>query len=72
MITLSHSGKQHSYQTAKALYKLALLDKFYTSSYITNERLQKYFLKKGDKYWTRRFIDGLPGNRVDANWRFEI
>ncbi|NPA36354.1 MAG: glycosyltransferase family 4 protein, partial [Chlorobi bacterium] len=72
MIILSHSGKQHSYQTAKALYKLNLLDKFYTSSYITNERLQKYFLKKGDKFWTRRFIEGLPGNRVDANWRFEF
>lgn len=72
MITLSHSGKQHSYQTALALYKCGLLDKFHTSSYLTNESLQAYFLKRNNTYWVRRFIEGLPGCKVDANWRFEL
>ncbi|WP_066633510.1 glycosyltransferase family 4 protein [Labilibacter marinus] len=72
MIILSHAGKQHSYQTAKALNNLGLLDTFYTSSYLTNERFQDYFKKNGNTYWVRRFIDGLPGDKVNANWRFEV
>lgn len=72
MIILSHSGKQHSYQTAKALHKLGLLDTFFTSSYLSNKKLQEYFNRSGDTYWVRRFIEGLPGNKVNANWRFEM
>jgi starch synthase len=72
MIILSHSGKQHSYQVAKALNDLGQLDGFYTSSYITQQWLQDYLKKKGDTFWTRRFIDGLPGKKVHANWRFEL
>jgi glycosyltransferase involved in cell wall biosynthesis len=71
-IILSHSGKQHSYQVAKALWQLGLLEKFYTSSYITSSFLQKQIQKRNDQYWSRRFMDGLPGFKVNANWRFEL
>ncbi len=72
MFILSHSGKQHSYHTAKSLYDLKLLDTFYTSSYITSSFLQKYIEKRNNTYWNRRYIKGLPGNKVNANWRFEL
>lgn len=71
-ITLSHSGKQHSYKVAKALLNLGALDVFYTSSYINNSALQNYLLQKGNTYWTRRFEEGLGGKYVQANWRFEL
>jgi glycosyltransferase involved in cell wall biosynthesis len=71
-ITLSHSGKQHSYKVAKALLNLDALDCFYTSSYITNAALQSYFLRTQNTYWTRRFEEGLAGDKVQANWRFEV
>ena len=71
-IILAHSGKQHSYHVAKALYNLNELESFYTSSYITNSHLQSYLLKKGDTFWTKRFIDGLPGKYVHSNWRLEL
>lgn len=34
-VTLSHSGKQHSYHVAHGLKEIGMLDRFYTSSYIT-------------------------------------
>lgn len=71
-IVISHSGKQHSYQVAKSLNELGFLNQFYTSSYIKNIGLQKYFLKRNNQFWTRRFLKGLSGNKVGANWRFEI
>jgi len=71
-ITLSHSGKQHSYHVAKALYDFGLLDVFYTSSYIRNAKMQNYLMRKGNTYWTRRFIEGLSGDAVNSNWRFEL
>lgn len=71
-IVISHSGKQHSYHVAKSLLELDFLNKFYTSSYIKNSRLQKYFLKKNNQFWTRRFLTGLSGNIINSNWRFEI
>jgi glycosyltransferase involved in cell wall biosynthesis len=57
---------------AKAMYKLELLERFYTSSYITSDWLQKSLEKRGDNFWSRRYISGLPGNLVDSNWRFEL
>nr|WP_319397833.1 glycosyltransferase family 4 protein [uncultured Carboxylicivirga sp.] len=72
MFLLSHSGKQHSYHTAKSLFDLGLLDTYYTSSYITNHLLQIEIEKRNNTYWSRRFIKGLPGNKVNANWRFEM
>ncbi len=72
MFILSHSGKQHSYHIAKSLYDLDLLDTFYTSSYVTNSFLQKQIEKRNNTYWSRRYIKGLPGNKVNANWRYEI
>ncbi len=72
MFILSHSGKQHSYHTAKSLYDLNLLDTFYTSSYITSSFFQKQIEQRNNTYWNRRYIKGLPGNKVNANWRFEL
>lgn len=71
-VTLSHSGKQHAYQVARCLNNLHCLDMFYTSSYIKNKKIQNCLLQKGDTFWTRRFIEGLAGNKIDSNWRFEI
>src|SRR5690606_41786639 len=71
-IVLSHSGKQHSYQVARALDALGMLDRFYTSSYITNKKLQQWLISRNDQYWTRRFVKGLGGRKVSANWRFEL
>jgi alpha-maltose-1-phosphate synthase len=71
-ILLSHSGKQHSYQVAKAMNELNVLEKFVTSSYIGSKFLQDYFLKSRDEFWSRRFIDGIYGSKVESNWKFEI
>ncbi len=71
-IVISHSGKQHSYHVAKSLNDLGFLDTFYTSSYIKSNYLQNYFLKNQNQFWTRRFLPGLSGNKVSANWRFEM
>jgi len=72
MIILSHSGKQHSYQVALALYRLGQLERFITSSYITSDKWQKKLADIEDSFWSRRYISGLPGSMVDANWRFEL
>lgn len=71
-ITLSHSGKQHAYHVAKAMKQLGVLDKFFTSAYVSNSKLQKYFTRTDNTYWTRRFVEGVAGEDVDANWRFEL
>lgn len=71
-ITLSHSGKQHSYHVARSLKRLGFLDKFYTSSYVASPLLQDYFTKSGNTYFSRRYLPGLGGADVDANWRFEL
>lgn len=71
-IILSHSGKQHAYHVAKALKKQGCLERFYTSSYIRNELLQKYLIKSKNTYWTRRFVEGVSGDEVNSNWRFEL
>lgn len=71
-VILSHAGKQHAYQVAKSLHELGYLAKFYTSSYISNRALQRWLLAQGNRFWTRRFVEGLHGTVVDSNWRFEI
>ena len=71
-IILSHAGKQHSYQVAKALHELGYLKKYYTSTYVTNKLLQRFFEKTNNQFWTRRFINGIDGKMVEANWRFEL
>lgn len=71
-ITVSHSGKQHSYHLARSLKRLGALDRFYTSSYITQPWLQRYFTEKGNTFFTRRFVEGLAAPDVEANWRFEF
>ncbi len=69
-ILLSHSGKQHSYQVAKALNDLDVLEKFYTSSYIKSPFLQGKL--KNHTFFNRRFEEGLYGDIINSNWRFEI
>lgn len=69
-LLLAHSGKQHSYQVATALQDIDALDQFYTSSYIRNSTLQQVF--RDHNFWSRRFIAGLGGKKVRANWRFEL
>lgn len=71
-VILSHSGKQHSYYVAKALLDLGYLKKFYTSSYITSPALQQLMNKMGWHFWTRRFLQGLGGRKVDASWQYEL
>jgi starch synthase len=71
-IILSHSGKQHSYQVAEALNREGYLKKFYTSSYIRSAFLQRLINRSKNQYWSRRFLKGLSGNVVSANWRYEF
>ena len=71
-IILSHAGKQHSYHVAKALLDLGMLEKFYTGSYITSSCLQQQLSRHGDDFWSRRFVPGLNGPKVQSNWRFEL
>lgn len=71
-IILSHSGKQHAYHVAKALKQQGHLARFYTSSYIRNAKLQKYFTESNNTYWSRRFVEGVAGSDVKSNWRFEL
>ena len=71
-VILSHSGKQHSYYVAKALLDLGFLKTFYTSSYITSPGLQRLMNKMGWHFWTRRFLQGLGGRKVAANWKYEL
>ncbi len=71
-VLLAHSGKQHSYHVAKALNDLGSLEKFVTSSYIGNRSLQGWLTDSNEHFWSRRFIKGLGGDKVEANWRFEL
>lgn len=71
-VILSHSGKQHSYHVARALDSLGVLDKFFTSSYITPLWLQNIITQSGNKYWSKRFLPGLGAPQVESHWRFEI
>ncbi|MCC8358450.1 glycosyltransferase family 4 protein [Salinimicrobium sediminilitoris] len=71
-ILLSHSGKQHSYQVARAMKNLGELDTFYTSSYVKSEWFQNFFNRTENDYFTRRFITGVNGKNIDSNWRFEL
>jgi glycosyltransferase involved in cell wall biosynthesis len=71
-VILSHSGKQHAYHLAKSLLDLGLLEKFITSSYVASPFLQKLLLQRNNKFWTRRFLSGLGGDKVESNWRFEF
>lgn len=71
-MVIAHAGKQHSYQLANALLKSGNLRRFYTSGYISSILLQKLLEKAGDNFWNRRFLNGLGGDFVRSNWRFEL
>ena len=71
-IILSHSGKQHSYYTARALNNLGVLKRFYTSSYISSPVLQSFIERQGLHYWSRRFLQGLSGNVIKPAWGYEV
>jgi starch synthase len=70
-VILSHSGKQHAYYVAKNLLELGMLDKFCTSSYVRSKFWQDHFTRTNNLFWTKRFIAGLYGDKVESNWRFE-
>jgi len=71
-IILSHAGKQHAYHVAKALDDLDLLDKFFTSSYIGSFALQDLIRRSGNTFWSKRFLSGLGGSKVESHWRYEL
>lgn len=71
-ILISHSGKQHSYHVAKALKKGKSLSKFVTSGYVKSKILQYTLNRSRSLFWKRRFLEGLNGKDVAANWRFEF
>ncbi|MCS3801722.1 glycosyltransferase [Niastella sp. OAS944] len=71
-IVISHSGKQHSYYVAKALYDLGNLKRFYTSSYITSIVLQRLIEKAGLSFLSRRYLQGLGGKYVGSAWKYEV
>jgi glycosyltransferase involved in cell wall biosynthesis len=54
------------------LLDLGYLKKFYTSSYITSPLLQRIIKQFNLAFWSRRFHDGLGGEYVSANWKYEI
>lgn len=70
--TVSHAGKQHSYHLAKALLDLGLLEGFYTSSYLTNQWLQEWVLRRQNDFLMRRFKAGLHAPFVHSHWSFEL
>lgn len=71
-VILSHAGKQHAYHVAKALNDLQSLDKFFTSSYIALPWLQNLVLRSRNTFWSKRFLAGLGGKKVESHWRFEL
>jgi alpha-maltose-1-phosphate synthase len=71
-IILAHAGRQHSYFVAKNLQQLDLLQRFYTSSYVTNAGLQKYFTRRDIHFFAKRYLDGLSGKIIHANWWYEV
>lgn len=70
-IILSHAGKQHSYQVARAMESLGVLKGFYTSSYIRSRYVQSVIQRSNNTLLSRRFIEGLSGAKIHPNWRFE-
>src|SRR5207253_2020479 len=54
------------------LLELGLLEKFFTSSYVRSKFLQNYFSGRGNSFWSKRFIPGLFGDKIESNWRFEM
>lgn len=71
-ILLSHSGKQHSYWVAKALNELHKLAFFQTSVYVTGRFTQMLLNVLSNSFWSRRYIAGLSGRKVQSHWRFEF
>lgn len=71
-VFLSHSGKQHSYHTAKALNDNLLLGEYHTSSYVSNRSIQKIIEYSGNNFFSRRYLKGLSGKKIHSNWRYEL
>jgi len=51
---------------------LGILDGFYTSSYVKQKWIQELLTRSGNKFFTRRFREGLSGEIVHPHWRFEL
>ena len=73
-VSVSHSGKQHSYHLAKALLQLGALERFYTSSYVGPAWLQRRLGGAGQNgnFFARRFLAGLASPHVRYDWRYEL
>lgn len=71
-VFLSHSGKQHVYHVAQALEQLGFLNKFYTSSYVSNRWFQEVILRSGNRFFLKRFVEGLHGNKIKSHWQYEL
>jgi alpha-maltose-1-phosphate synthase len=49
-----------------------VLEKFFTSSYISPIWLQDFINRTGNQFWTKRYLSGLGGKLVKSHWRYEF
>ena len=68
-VLLSHAGKQHAYHVARSLN---FLYEFHTTSYVTDSKIQAFLKNIGDKFFSKRFLPGLSGNKIKTNWHLEF
>lgn len=67
LVTVSHSGRQHSYRVARALQAASLLDAFFTSTYYDPRRWPDALARAVpplDRFLRKRSLEGLDGARV--------
>ena len=67
LVTLSHSGRQHSYRVARALQDGNLLDAFFTSMYYDRNRWPDRVARavpRLDRWLEKRSLEGLDGRNV--------
>lgn len=70
-VLLAHSGKQHSYRTAKALQDNGFLERFFTSGYVNNAVAQSLVHQFHVSFLEKRMEAGLDPKKVLANWGME-
>lgn len=49
-----------------------VLEKFFTSSYVSPIWLQDVIDRSGNQFWSKRYLTGLGGKLVKSHWRYEI
>ena len=74
-VTVSHSGKQHSFRHAHSLQKSGCLHEFITSTYYRREcwpdRLAR-LVPRVDRALCKRWLEGLDPRLVRRNLKFEL